>query len=129
MRPSTRWAALESSRAKSGVSLLIGAGTFINPLLKIVTTVAILAAVYFFIVKPTLDTTEQAFETVSPAFQQLDDVPVQVRRSIRQAQRLQENANQVGQVQLEEANRLIACINRADSDVDRITSCNQKFGP
>lgn len=38
---------------------MIGAGTFLNPLLKIVTTVAILAAFYFFIIRPVLDTTEK----------------------------------------------------------------------
>ena len=38
---------------------MIGAGTVINPIIKVVTTVAILAAVYFFIVKPSLDTTEK----------------------------------------------------------------------
>ena len=37
---------------------LIGAGTIINPILKVVTTVAILGAAYIFIVKPVLDTTE-----------------------------------------------------------------------
>jgi hypothetical protein len=37
---------------------MIGAGTLINPIIKIVTTVAILAAVYFFAIKPALDTTE-----------------------------------------------------------------------
>ena len=37
---------------------MIGAGTIINPILKIVTTVAILGAAYIFIVKPVLDTTE-----------------------------------------------------------------------
>lgn len=38
---------------------MLSAGTFINPILKIITTVAILAAVGFFIVKPILDTTEK----------------------------------------------------------------------
>jgi type II secretory pathway pseudopilin PulG len=38
---------------------LIGAGTFINPIVKVVTTVAILGAVYLFIVRPILDTTEE----------------------------------------------------------------------
>jgi phage-related tail protein len=37
---------------------LIGAGTIINPIVKIVTTVVILGAVYLFIVRPVLDTTE-----------------------------------------------------------------------
>jgi hypothetical protein len=41
---------------------VIGAGTVINPIIKIVTTVAILAAVGIFIVKPVLDTTEKAID-------------------------------------------------------------------
>jgi hypothetical protein len=41
---------------------VIGAGTVINPLIKVVTTVAILAAVGIFIVKPILDTTERAID-------------------------------------------------------------------
>jgi hypothetical protein len=43
---------------------MIGAGTFINPLIKVLTTVAILAAVYFFFVKPALDTTSDITENV-----------------------------------------------------------------
>jgi hypothetical protein len=41
---------------------VIGAGTIINPILKVVTTVAILGAVYLFIVRPVLDTTETLSE-------------------------------------------------------------------
>ena len=37
---------------------MIGAGTVINPIVKIVTTVAILAAVSIFVIKPVLETTE-----------------------------------------------------------------------
>ncbi|MFL5869799.1 MAG: hypothetical protein ACJ75R_01865 [Solirubrobacterales bacterium] len=41
---------------------MIGAGTVINPIIKVVTTVAILAAVYFLIVRPILDTTNDAID-------------------------------------------------------------------
>jgi hypothetical protein len=41
---------------------VIGASTVINPIIKIVTTVAILAAVGLFIVKPILETTEKAVD-------------------------------------------------------------------
>ncbi len=44
---------------------MLGAGTVINPIIKIVTTVAILAAVGIFIVRPILDTTENAIDSVS----------------------------------------------------------------
>jgi hypothetical protein len=109
---------------------MIGAGTIISPIIKVVTTVAILAAVYFFIVKPTLDTTEsisgdinnsinESFETFSPDVQQ----------SIRQARKLQNKANNTGQAQLADANKLLDCIQDADSDVDKITACNEKFSP
>jgi hypothetical protein len=48
---------------------MLGAGTVINPIIKIVTTVAILAAAYFFIVKPVLDTTDNAIDKAGQGFQ------------------------------------------------------------
>jgi hypothetical protein len=47
---------------------VIGAGTVINPIVKIVTTVAILAAVYFFIIRPIGDTTKSAIDSAGNAF-------------------------------------------------------------
>ena len=44
---------------------MLGAGTVINPIIKVVTTVAILAAVGIFIVRPVLDTTERAVDSVN----------------------------------------------------------------
>lgn len=44
---------------------MLGAGTIINPILKIVTTVAILAAVGIFIIKPVLQTTEDISNDVN----------------------------------------------------------------
>ena len=49
---------------------MIGAGTVINPIIKVVTTVAILAAVYFFFVKPALETTETIVDKSAKQFQQ-----------------------------------------------------------
>jgi hypothetical protein len=49
--------------------LVIGAGTVINPIIKIVTTVAVLAAAYFFIIRPVLDTTEKVVDDASKSFQ------------------------------------------------------------
>lgn len=43
---------------------MIGAGTFINPIVKIVTTIAILGAMYVFFVRPALDTAETITEEV-----------------------------------------------------------------
>jgi hypothetical protein len=56
---------------------MLGAGTVINPIIKIVTTVVVLAATYLFIVKPVLDTTDEAIkntsESVRAGIEQGDD--------------------------------------------------------
>jgi hypothetical protein len=44
---------------------VIGPGTLINPIVKVVTTVAILAAIGIFIVKPILETTEETVRQVN----------------------------------------------------------------
>ncbi len=51
---------------------MIGAGTFINPLIKIATVFAVLAAVFIFIVKPVLDTTNHALDEGSHFSNQLN---------------------------------------------------------
>ena len=112
---------------------MIGAGTFISPLIKVVTTVAILAAVYFFIVKPTLDTTndviDRSFDAFSPAIEQAQDVGPQIERSIKQAQKLQETSAQTSSQQIQQASKLLDCINAASGNVDKIQTCNAKFSP
>ena len=42
---------------------MLGAGTVINPLVKILTTIVVLGASYLFIVKPILDTTDEAINS------------------------------------------------------------------
>jgi hypothetical protein len=106
-----------------------GAGTFINPLLKVLTTVAILVAIYFLILRPVLDTTESAFETVSPAFQGLDDVGGDVRRSVRRAERIQARQQAASSAQIEEANKLLGCITSAAGNTTKIERCNARYDP
>ncbi len=109
---------------------MIGAGTFINPLLKIITTVVILGAVYLLFVRPILDTTEHAFDTVAPAIQQAERLGgPQVDKAIRKAQHLQNDASQVSQAQLKQADKLLNCIQDASGNIDKITACNNKFSP
>ena len=61
---------------------MLGAGTVINPLIKVITTVAILAAVGFFIVRPVLDTTEKAIDSVNQS----------VRNGIEQGEQASQDA-------------------------------------
>jgi hypothetical protein len=108
---------------------MIGAGTFISPLLKILTTVAILAAAYFFIVKPVLNTTDNAIDRGFDSFENFDDFSPNVQKSVRQAQRFSEQQQASSQAQIEEANKLLSCITDAGGDVNQINRCNQKFDP
>ncbi len=105
---------------------MLGAGTVINPIIKIVTTVAILAAAYVFIVKPVLDTTDnvvnQSFGAFGESFQGFDDLPGQVQSEIDQAFG-DSNGSQ----------RLQGCIKRAidgggSPNTQRINRCIERFG-
>ena len=62
---------------------MLGAETVINPIIKVITTVAILAAVGIFIVRPVLDTTERA----------VDSVNEQVRNAQQQSQQASADAD------------------------------------
>jgi hypothetical protein len=114
---------------------MIGAGTFINPLLKVITTVAILAAAYFFIVKPALDTTEAVSDNISESvnFDNFDDldssVQPQIEHAVKKAQKLQENAQAASAAQINNANKLLNCISNASGNVNAIQRCNTKFAP
>ena len=90
---------------------MLGAGTVINPLLKIVTTVAVLAAVYFFIVKPIVDTTNNAFDQFGGAF---DALPTDVQDEVDEA---------LDQVADDNADELERCIRQAIPNQRQINRC------
>jgi F0F1-type ATP synthase membrane subunit b/b' len=109
---------------------VIGAGTFINPLLKIVTTVAILGAVYLFIVKPVLDTTEEVSKGINNSVTQSFTQPQREAEhgleaagvSGSKAQRIADRANK-------RADKLVSCIQDAHGDVSAIQACGARFSP
>ena len=101
-------------------------------IIRLLVTVGILAAVYFFIVKPALDTTEnisrEVNENVRRGFDQtdvtsinktIDDVNRQVQREIKKSLR---SSKQQG-----DADKLIRCIQRANQNVNRIQRCSERF--
>ncbi len=105
---------------------MVGAGTVINPLIKIITTVVILGAVYLFIVKPALDTTNSAFDTFSDSFNGFDNLPGQVQSQVDTA---------LDDVNTDDLNvgRLQNCIQSAvganGANQNRIDRCLNRFGP
>lgn len=128
---------------------MIGAGTFISPLIKVATTVAILAAIYFFFVKPALDTTEnisnQAFnQALGSDAQNLEDdlagtTPQErekrIKKALREAEKrsdssFQQSIEVTGSgASLESASKLLDCIGKAAGDIDKITACSEKHSP
>jgi hypothetical protein len=106
---------------------MIGAGTFINPLLKIVTVVAVLAATYFFIIEPVLDTTESISSEVNNSIgQSLQSTNDQIDRALERSGTAQTiEIPQSSQDSLKEANRLLDCIQRANGNVEKIQRCNR----
>jgi hypothetical protein len=101
-------------------------------IIRLLVTVGILAAVYFFIVRPALDTTEKISHEVNvnveKGFEQtnlgdinktIEDVNRKVQREIKKSLR---QSRQHGA-----ANKLIDCIQRAHQDVTKIQRCNEKY--
>jgi Tfp pilus assembly protein PilO len=101
-------------------------------IIRLLVTVGILAAVYFFVVRPALDTTEKISHEVNvnveKGFQQtdfgninkqIDDVNRQVQREIKKSLRQSQRQGN--------ADKLIACIRRANQNVQRIQLCSERF--
>jgi hypothetical protein len=103
---------------------VIGAGTIINPIIKIVTVVAILAATYLFIVKPVLDTTESTIEASLDVFGDgFGNLPAQVQDNVDAA--LESSGGSVA---------LQNCIERAVDrrnvpNAQRVNRCVERFTP
>lgn len=105
---------------------MLGAGTVINPLIKIITTVAILGAVYLFIVKPTLDTTNDVFDQTFGAFDEFETLPTNIQDEINAA--LEDaDSSQVDTQRLQDCIRDAIGPNGANQN--RIDRCLERFGP
>ncbi len=104
-------------------------------IIRLLVTVGILAGVYFFIVKPTLDTTKDIshevnvnvqkgfgssdFNDIGDINRQIEDVNRRVQREVRKSVR---QSQQHGG-----ADKLIACIQRAHQNVVKIQHCSDRF--
>jgi predicted PurR-regulated permease PerM len=103
-------------------------------LIGLVTTLLVLGAVYLFIVKPVLDTTNNAFDsvndTVNNAFEEtgldnvnfndlengnFDDVHKQIQQSGLDNQ------------QQQNAEKLLACVQRVQPDTTKMAACAEKY--
>jgi len=109
-------------------------GNLTSGLIRLLVAVGILAAAYFFIVKPVLNTTEGGIEGANKSFEQsfgtkgvditdisgtIEDVNRQVQREIRRSFKTAEKKGN--------PKRLVRCIERSDGNVKKIERCTRKF--
>lgn len=109
-------------------------GSLSSGIIRLAVTVGILAAVYFFLVKPVLQTTNKAIDSANKSFEQsfgpdganvtdvtktLEEVDKQVQRQVHRAF---DTAPSNG-----DAKKLVRCIQRAGGDVGRIERCAKKY--
>jgi hypothetical protein len=108
-------------------------GSFASGVIRLIVGVAILAAAYFFIVKPVLNTTEHAIDSANKGLERsfgpgaditdisgtIESVNRKVQREIRKSfHTAEKNGN---------PNKLIKCVQRAHGNVRKIQHCTEKF--
>lgn len=100
-------------------------------IIRLLVTVGILAAVYFFLVRPALDTTEnisrETNQSIQKSFQNsgLNDISGQIEDVNRQVQR--EIKKSVRTSKPRDTDKLIRCIKRAHQNVNKIQRCSERF--
>ena len=109
-------------------------GSLTSGIIRLLVTVGILAAAYFFIVKPVLKTTDDAIKGANKSFEKsfgthgtdLTDISGTIEEVNRKIQR---DIRRSFHVAKKDGNpkRLVKCIQRAQGDVHRIQRCTVKF--
>ena len=98
-----------------------------NKLIGLLVTVGVLAAVYFFAIKPVLDTTNEAFDR---AFDATDGITEEIQQSFDDSGLKGFNADSIDidDTSTKQAERLLNCVQRAQPDTDKMQRCVQRFG-
>jgi predicted PurR-regulated permease PerM len=120
-------------------------GMLTSSVLRLAVAVGIMAAAYFFIVRPVLDTTNNAIESANGFNQSLNSnlqqslqhsnvnssAARQIRRSIRRTNRqvkrqLNISLRQTAPHQASQS-KLLHCVQHAHGDVNKMQRCTQRF--
>jgi predicted PurR-regulated permease PerM len=120
---------------------MLGAQTALSAVIRIVSTVVILGAVYFFIVKPALDTTEKITHnighTVNHSLNQgLNSANQAMHRAQIHSNRVQRQVRKRVRKTIKDANaqvsttgipsdaaKILKCIQKANGNVDKMQAC------
>jgi TolA-binding protein len=95
-------------------------------LVGLLVTVGILAAVYFFAIKPATDTANNAINSFSEPLRQAEQQVAQAQ------QQLHQNVKSGGagsRSDLSRLNRLQRCVQKAHQNVNRLERCTRRFAP
>ena len=107
-------------------------GNVTSGIIRLAVIVGAIAAVGIFIVKPVLDTTDHAFDSVNNALKESglnnisNTIDVSSRRVERQIKHRINRSLRISQ-QTGDTEKLIRCIRRAQPDVRRIERCTAKY--
>jgi len=116
-------------------------GNLTSGIIRLAVTVGILAAVYFFIVKPVLHTTEHTVDSANKAFEKSFDSSTFDSKGIEEkVNKTIEDVNNQVQVEVEHSfhvtkvqgapktqQKLLHCVQRAHQNVHRIERCARRF--
>lgn len=102
-------------------------GLFTSSVMRLAVTAGTLALIYFLVIKPVLDTTEEvshSFNTgnnnISRSIQQsINQANQQVQQAVQQS--INQTPNAAGQ------KKLLRCVQRAHGNVNRIQRCANRF--
>ena len=89
-------------------------------------TVGVLAASYVFLVKPTLDTTSDAIDSVSQPLREAQQRVKAQTQAQQQANGQGGNSGKEAQINLQGLQR---CVQRAGQDVNALQRCTSRFSP
>ncbi len=95
--------------------------TLARSLIRLIVTVAILAAVYFFMVRPILDTTNN---TIDKAFDSVDGIESSINDSFDNAGINAPNISGVGKT---DGEKILACVQRVQPDTTKMQKCAERF--
>jgi hypothetical protein len=96
-------------------------------LIRLIVTVAILAAVYLFAIKPILDTTNEAFDS---AFEPLNGIQSEIQDSFDDAGINGfdvDNVNIKGNNDQQQAQKLLDCVQKAQPNTTKMQACVKRF--
>lgn len=96
-------------------------GNLTSGIIRLAVTAGIFFLAYLFIVKPVLNTTEEAFHStgLDQIGKSIEGVSTQIKREVRHSF---ESSNPGAQ-----RRKLVRCVQRANGNVHRIEACTQRF--